>query len=79
LVVLGAIDQKHGGFDIVFLTKFSEKDLCECGRCRRKQPQMEQFVCLGIGSSVQPELPIVNSNHRFVNRNVIRILAICGL
>ena len=36
---------------------------------------MQQFVCLGIGSSVQPELLIINSNHGFVNRNVIRISA----
>jgi hypothetical protein len=76
---LSAIDQKHGGFDIVFVTKFSEKDLGECGRCRRKQPQMKQFVCLGIGGSVQPELLIVDSNHSFVNRNVIRISAVCRL
>jgi len=27
LEVLSAIDEKYGGFDIVFLTKFSEKDL----------------------------------------------------
>jgi hypothetical protein len=27
LVVLSAIDQKHGGFDGVFLAKFPQKDL----------------------------------------------------
>ena len=27
LEVLSAIDEKYGGFDLVFLAKFSEKDL----------------------------------------------------
>ncbi len=34
---------------------------------------MEPFVCLGIESSVQPVLFIVELDHGFVNRNVIRI------
>jgi len=30
--VLSAINEKYGGFDVVFLTKFSEKNLGKCGR-----------------------------------------------
>jgi hypothetical protein len=31
------------------------------------------IVCIGISSSVQPELLIVELNHSFFNRNVILI------
>jgi superoxide dismutase len=34
LEVLSAIDEEYGGFDIVFLTQFTEKDLGQCGRRR---------------------------------------------
>lgn len=32
--VLSAIDEKHGGFDIVFLAQFAEKQLCHRSRGR---------------------------------------------
>jgi len=74
--MLSAIDQKHGGFDIVFLAEFSQKNLSQRSRCRRKQPQMQQVVCVGISRSIQPELLIIDSNHSFVDRNVIRVSAV---
>jgi hypothetical protein len=73
--VFGPINQKHGGFDIVFLPQFVEKDLGKSGCCGRKQPQMENIVCLWICSSVQPELLVVDPNHRFVDRNLIQSFA----
>ena len=33
---LGAINEKDGGFDIVFLSKFVQENACESGRSRRK-------------------------------------------
>ena len=70
--VFWAIDEKHGGFDIVFLPQFFEKYLGKSGCSGRKQPQMENFICLWIRSSVQPVLLVVDSNHGFVDRNLIR-------
>jgi hypothetical protein len=77
--MLSAINQKHGGFDIVFLAKFAQEYLSRCGRYHRKQPQVEQSVCVVIGGGVQPELLIVDSNYGFVSRNVIRVSTFCGL
>jgi hypothetical protein len=36
LEVVSVIDEKHGGFDIVFLPQFAEKDFGEGGGCRGK-------------------------------------------
>ena len=72
LEVFGAIDEKHGGFDIVFLPQFFEKYLGKSGCSGRKQPQMENFVYLWIDSGVQPALLIIELDHGLVNRNVIR-------
>jgi hypothetical protein len=70
--MLGAIDEKHGVFDIVFLAEFTEKDLGECGRSRRKEADVKQIIRLWIASGVQPELLIVDPNHRFVEGDLIR-------
>ncbi len=40
---------------------------------------MEQFVCIGIDGSVQPVSLVVESDHGFVNRNVIRAPSSFGL
>jgi hypothetical protein len=72
LEVFRAVDEKYGGFDIVLSTQFAQENFCE-GRCsRRKEPDVKQFVRLRIGSSVQPELLIVDPNHRFVERDLIQ-------
>jgi len=72
LEVLCAIDEKFGSFDIVFLPKFAQEDFGESGRCCRKEADVKQFVRCWIGSGVQPELLIVDPNHRFVKRDLIR-------
>jgi hypothetical protein len=41
LEVLSAINEKDGGFDIVFLSQFTEKDLGESCRGRRKETDVE--------------------------------------
>ena len=79
LEVLSAVDQKHGGFDVVFLAEFTQENLCQGGRRRRKQPNVQQVVRLGVASSVQPILLVVDPNHSLVNRDVIRASTLCGL
>lgn len=44
----GAIDQKHGVCDVVFLSEIAEKQLGHGGRSRRKQPDVEGSVGCGI-------------------------------
>jgi len=66
------LDEKDGSFDIVFLPKFAQENFCEGGLSRCKQPDVKQLVRLRIGGSVQPELLIVDLNHCFVERNLIR-------
>jgi hypothetical protein len=79
LEMLGAIDEKHGVFDIVFLTEFREEHLGQRSRGGRKQAEMKQIVCLGIASGVQPVLLVVDPNHRLVERDLIRTLTRVGL
>jgi len=74
--MLGVIDEKHGVGDVVFLTKLPRKLLCQCGCIRRKYPYMKESVPVWIDSSVQPKLLSIDSDHRFVERNVIRICII---
>ena len=40
---------------------------------------MWQFVYFGIGSGIQPILLVIESDHGFVNRNVIRTPTRFGL
>ncbi|GAA0307665.1 hypothetical protein GCM10009066_21650 [Halarchaeum salinum] len=77
--MLGVINEKHGVFDVVFLTKLSQKLLCECCRSCRKQPQMQKFVRFWIDGSVQPELLTVDPDHCLVERDVIRARIAGGL
>ena len=71
--MLSVIDEKHGVGDVVFLTKLLQKSLCYCGCHRRKQPYVQEFVRVWIDGSIQPKLLAVDSDHRLVGRNVIRI------
>ncbi|ELY97812.1 hypothetical protein C480_21664 [Natrialba aegyptia DSM 13077] len=74
-----SINEKHGLIDVVFLTKLSQKPLEQCRRSRCKEHQMQEFVRFGIDSSVQPELLAVDSDHRLVERDVIRAPVASGL
>ena len=63
----------------MFLAEFGNKRLSNYAICGWFKPCMEQFVCLGIDSRVQPILLIIEPDHRFINRNVIRVLVRFGL
>jgi len=66
------IDEKHGVIDIMFLAEFFEEDFGQSGRIRGKKTNVEEFVRAWIDSSVQPVLLIVDANHAFIQRNLIR-------
>ena len=79
LEVLSAINEEDCGFDIVFFSQFAKEDLRKRCRGRGKQPDMQQVVSLGVCGGVQPELLVVDPNHRLVERDLIRRLAGFGL
>jgi hypothetical protein len=79
LEVCRAVDEKHGILDIVFLAEFLEEAVSQRDCRGRKQPHMEDFICVGIDGGVQPELLVVDSNHGLVDRDVIRIRTGGGL
>lgn len=63
----------------MFFMEFCEKHQGNRGVSRRIWPDMEQAVGIRIDSGVQPILLIVELNHGFVDRNVIRVGTVCGL
>jgi len=67
-----AINEKHSVVNVVFLAKFGKKRMSENLRRGRPQLCMEQFVRFWIDSSVQPIFLVVELDHSFVDRNVIR-------
>jgi len=73
------IDEKHSIFDVMFLAEFPEKPLSQCGRSRRIQPHMQEFVRSRIDGSVQPELLAVDADHGLVNSDLIRTCIAGGL
>ncbi len=75
----GAIDEKHGIGDIMFLLESLRKLFCQDNSSCRKQPHMQELVRFGVDGGVQPESLIVELNHGFINRNVIWTLAVVKL
>ena len=43
------------------------------------EPDVQEFVRVGIDSGVQPKALVVELNHSFVQRNVIRAFPVSGL
>jgi hypothetical protein len=72
----GTIDEKYGVGDVVFLLEFLQELFRHGDGSRRKQPHVQEFVRSGIDSGVQPKSLIVELNHGFVDRNVIRALPV---
>ena len=70
--MFGVTDKKRGVGDVVFLSEFLRKPLYQCGRSRRKEPQMEESVDFWIDSGVQLKLLVADSDHRLVECNVVR-------
>jgi len=75
----GTIDEKHGVGDVVFLREFLEEDLGEGGGPGGKKLEVEEHVGFVIDGSVQPVALVIELDHSFVNRDVIRAPARPGL
>lgn len=65
------INEKQCVVNIVCLAQFSEEYLGRCGRGGGKQPDVKEFICVRIGGG-EPVLRVVDTNHGFVNRNLIQ-------
>ena len=66
------IDEKERVIDEMFLAEFCEEHLGNRLISRRREFDVQQAVGCRIDSGVQPELLIVDANHAFVQRNLIR-------
>jgi hypothetical protein len=72
LEMVGVIDEKRCLFDRLFLAEIAKKQPCSFRGPRRKQPNVQEFVRFGIDGSVQPVPFVIELNHSFVDRDVIR-------
>ena len=63
----------------MFLLKFPAVHIGEGGSCHRKQLDVEQSIRLRISDGVQSKLLGVDSNRRFVERDLIRTPSGFGL
>jgi hypothetical protein len=74
-----AIDEESSVINEMFLTEFGKEHFGQRQCSRRKQPHVEQAVRGGIDGGVQPVSLVVELNHGFIDRNVIRVGTVCGL
>jgi len=74
-----SIDEKHACFDVMVLAEFHQELFCQNNRSDGKESDVQEFVRSGIDGGVQPVALVVESNHGFVDRDVIRVLAGRGL
>lgn len=59
--------------DEMFLAEFIEEHLGYCLCSRRVKSHKQQMVCCGIDGGVQPVSLVIELDHGFVNRKVIRV------
>lgn len=74
-----AVNEKRAVVNVVFLTKFSKERMSDSFVCRWVDCCIWQFVYFGIDSGIQSILLVTESDHGFVNRNVIRTPTRFGL
>jgi hypothetical protein len=74
-----AVNEDDCVVNLLFLTQFGEKQLCECLRSDRIEPHMEQAVRVGIDGGVQPIALGIELNHGLIDCNVIRVGTACRL
>lgn len=74
-----SIDEEGGVVHLVFLAEFVEKHPGGDGGSRRKESNVKQVIRVGIDGGEQPELLVVDPNHRLVDRDLIWRSSICGL
>lgn len=74
-----SIDQKDRVVNEMFFAEFFEKHLGQRGGSSRKQSDVQQAIPRGIDRRVQPVALVIDLNHGFVDRDVIRVFTVCGL
>jgi len=72
LQMVRVTDQERGAINLLFVVAFAQEQHGELGCSGLKPPLVEDSVRVGIDSSVQPVELVVDTNHGFVNRNLIR-------
>jgi len=72
------VDENCSVLDRLSLVEFTEKQHGSFGRACSKRPDVEQFVRLRI-DGVQPAALVIDSNHRLVDRDLIRDGVAVGL
>ena len=70
--VVGIINEKFDIIELVLAVQLGKKPSRYLFRCRRKQPELQYFVCLRIDSTTQPVVVAVDADHFLVNRELIR-------
>lgn len=73
-----SIDEEHGIVEGMSLNEFLQELFYQIGYYRWIQPYMKDSIRFWIDNSVQPIFFIVESDHGFVKRNVIRTFVNCG-
>jgi hypothetical protein len=73
------VDGKRHVRDLLFLAALTKERHGELRRPRLKQPTMEELIRVGIDRRKQPVTLAVDTNHRLVNRNLIRLDVAVGL
>jgi len=71
-----AVDEKERLLEVVFLLQLSKKHLRQHDRSASRETDMEDVVRLGIDRCIQPELLVIDLDHGFVERSVIRRSAV---
>jgi hypothetical protein len=74
-----AIDQEERIVDEMFLAEFSQRHLGYCEILGREQSHVEQAGGVRVDCRIQPIALIIHPNHRFVDRDVIRVPPLCRL
>lgn len=70
--VVSSIGEVRGLLNLVSRAKFAGSQHDELRGSGLNQPAMEEFVGSGLDRDVQPVALIVDSNHRLVQRGLIR-------
>jgi len=70
--MVSIIDQSRCLDDRHALLQFVEKQHGKLHRSGRKEPDVEEFIRLGIDGIVQPTAFIIQPDHHLVDRNVTR-------
>ena len=71
--VVGIINEKFDIIELVLAVQLGEKPSRYPFRCRRKQPELQYFVCLRTDSTAQPVVVVIDADHFLVDRELIRV------